>query len=82
MNTLAVDYEPLAVDINCTTDALIVVLEDGREVSVPLAWFPRLQKATPAQRKKWRLMGGVMRYLKADNRDFFLALNRELAGKC
>ncbi len=58
MNTLAVDYEPLAMDITCTTDALVVVLEDGREISVPLAWFPRLQKATQAQRRKWRLIGG------------------------
>lgn len=58
MNTLAIDYEPLAAEINCTTDALVVVLEDGRKISVPLAWFPRLQKATPAQRRKWRLIGG------------------------
>ena len=58
MNTLTVDYEPLAAGIKCTTDALLVVLEDGREVSVPLAWFPRLQKATPAQRRNWRLIGG------------------------
>jgi len=58
MHTLAVDYEPLVMDLKCTTDALVVVLEDGRQVSVPLAWFPRLQKATPAQRKKWRLIDG------------------------
>ncbi len=58
MNTLTVDYEPLAADIKCTTDALVVALEDGREISVPLAWFPRLQKATPSQRRKWRLIGG------------------------
>ena len=58
MNTLAVDYEPLATDIKCTTDALVVVLGDGRELSVPLAWFPRLQKATLAQRRKWKLIGG------------------------
>ena len=45
-------------DIKCTTDALVVVLEDGREISAPLTWFPRLQKATPAQRRKWRLIGG------------------------
>ena len=37
MNTLAVDYELLVMDLKCTTDALIVVLEDGRKVSVPLA---------------------------------------------
>jgi hypothetical protein len=58
MSTLAIDVEPLAVDVICTDDALRVVLADGREISVPLIWFPRLQKATPEQRKDWRLIGG------------------------
>lgn len=51
-------YEPVAADVKCTRDALVVVLEDGRQISAPLAWFPRLQNATPAQRKNWRLIGG------------------------
>ncbi len=58
MNTLSVNVEPLAVDATCTHEALRVVLADGREIAVPLAWFPRLQKATPEQRKRWRLIGG------------------------
>lgn len=58
MNTLAVKIEPLAVDVSCTDDALTVTLADGRELTVPLAWFPRLQKATPQQRKHWRPIGG------------------------
>lgn len=58
MSTLAVDVEPLAIDVSCTDDSLRVVLADGREVSVPLVWLPRLQKATPAQRSEWRLIGG------------------------
>ena len=58
MSTLAVEYEPLAMDVRCTKDALVVQLVDGREISVPLAWFPRLMKATASQRKKWRLIGG------------------------
>lgn len=57
MNTLAVEYEPLAADVSCTADTLTVVLLDGRTISVPIAWFPRLQKATPAQRRNWRLIG-------------------------
>jgi hypothetical protein len=40
-----------------TPNILRVALADGREISVPLAWFPRLQKATRAQRAKWRLIG-------------------------
>jgi hypothetical protein len=35
---------------------MTVRLSDGREVSVPLEWFPRLRDATPEQRKKWRLI--------------------------
>ncbi len=58
MSTSAIDVEPLAVDVTCTDDALRVVLADGREISAPLVWFPRLQKATPEQRKGWRLIGG------------------------
>lgn len=50
--------ESLAVDVRCTADALIVRLADGREVSVPLEWFPRLRDATPEQRMRWRLIGG------------------------
>ena len=57
MSTLAVNVEPLAEDVTCTDDALRVVLADGREISVPLVWFPRLQRATPDQRKEWRLIG-------------------------
>jgi hypothetical protein len=37
--------------------SLDVRLEDGRNVSVPLAWFPRLLAATPEQRDNWRLIG-------------------------
>jgi hypothetical protein len=58
MSTLAVEVEPLAVDVTCTEDSLKVLLADGREISVPLIWSPRLQKATPQQRNHWRLIGG------------------------
>jgi len=58
MSTLAVEYEPLALEVSCSNDTLTVVLADGREIAAPLAWFPRLLKATPKQRKDWRLIGG------------------------
>jgi hypothetical protein len=58
LNTLAVNVEPLAVDVRCADDALRVVLADGREIAVPLVWFPRLLNATAEQRKEWRLIGG------------------------
>jgi hypothetical protein len=58
MSTLAITVDPLAVDVSVNADALHVSLADGREVSAPLAWFPRLLKATKEQRENWRLIGG------------------------
>ncbi len=46
-----------AVDVAFNDDELLVTLVDGRRVSAPLAWFPRLLRATPAQRANWRLIG-------------------------
>ena len=40
-----------------TEDALIVDLSDGRTISVPLAWYPRLWHGTPDERDNWRLIG-------------------------
>jgi hypothetical protein len=46
----------LAIDVRFSDDALIVQLSDGREISVPLEWFPRLRDASPEQRRDWRLI--------------------------
>ena len=46
-----------AVGVRFTKDSLVVALADGREVSAPLEWFPRLRDATAKQRKNWRLIG-------------------------
>jgi uncharacterized protein DUF2442 len=46
------------MEVSFTADTLRVRLADGREVAAPLAWFPRLQKATAKQRQRWRLIGG------------------------
>ena len=48
---------PVAVDVGFDASTMRVRLADGREVKVPLAWFPKLQRATVAQRKTWRLIG-------------------------
>lgn len=58
MRTLADRTDALAVDVVCTEDALSVTLSDGRTVTVPLAWFPRLLDAKPRQRGDWELIGG------------------------
>lgn len=44
-------------EIRTTDDELIVAFVDGRTLSVPLAWYPRLLHASPEQRSKWRLIG-------------------------
>lgn len=48
---------PTAKDVKVTRDALKVDLSDGRTISVPLAWYPRLLHATTEERKNWRLIG-------------------------
>jgi hypothetical protein len=48
---------PNAMNILVTEDTLTVDLSDGRTISVPVAWFPRLLHATPEERKNWRLIG-------------------------
>ena len=58
MNTSAVDISlPVAETVILTEDTLTVELSDGRSLSVPLAWFPRLVHATPVERRSWRLIG-------------------------
>lgn len=48
---------PKAEDVRVTNDSLIVDLSDGRTISVPLEWFPRLVHSTPEERSNWRLIG-------------------------
>jgi len=48
---------PRAEDLAVTKDTLSVDLSDGRTISVPLAWFPRLVHATQEERNNWRLIG-------------------------
>jgi hypothetical protein len=57
MSTLAVKLDATATDVRVTDEALHVVLADGRELTAPLAWFPRLMNATPEQRRHWRFIG-------------------------
>lgn len=57
MTSSTVDL-PAAVRVAVSDDTLAVELADGRSVSAPLAWYPRLVHATPAERDGWRLIGG------------------------
>jgi hypothetical protein len=57
MTTLAIELRMVSVqNVQVTEDALIVDLSDGRTVSVPLAWFPRLLHGKPEERNQWRLI--------------------------
>ena len=50
--------EALAQRVATNEEALTVDLADGRTITVPLAWFPRLAYGTPEERANWRLIGG------------------------
>ncbi len=57
MTTLILEAEPIASFVRVTDDKLIVDLADGRSISVPLVWYPRLMHASPAERQNWQLLG-------------------------
>jgi hypothetical protein len=50
--------EAFAQCVNVSGDALVVDLADGRTITVPLAWFPRLAHGTATERANWRLIAG------------------------
>ena len=59
MNTSTTDIQvAMAQQITVTEDTLTVDLADGRTISVPLGWYPRLLHGTPEERNHWRLIGG------------------------
>lgn len=58
MHTSMIEIEiPAAENILVTDDTLHVDLSDGRTISVPLAWYPRLTYASRAEQNNWRLIG-------------------------
>ena len=58
MSTLAIEIQaPEVQDVAITDDTLTLELVDGRSISVPLAWYPRLLYGTAVERSRWRLVG-------------------------
>jgi hypothetical protein len=57
MNTLEPKAGERVLDVHVTEDTISVDLYDGRTITAPLAWFPRLLHATPEQRSNWRVAG-------------------------
>lgn len=57
MSTSVVETAPRAMQVEVTDDELTVHLVDGRRVSAPLVWYPRLLHATAGERNDWELIG-------------------------
>jgi len=57
MSSSLPEVDARAKEVAVSDDELTVTLCDGRRVSTPLAWFPRLLRATPAQRRNYELLG-------------------------
>ena len=57
MITLVLEEEPLAIDISFGDENMIVELADGRSLTIPLEWYPRLFYGTSEERQNWQLLG-------------------------
>ncbi len=58
MGILAIRADERVKDVSFTADLINVDLMDGRKISVPLIWYPRLFNATLEQREAWQICGG------------------------
>ena len=57
MGILAPNADERVAGVSFDEERLVVDLMDGRTIAVPLAWYPRLQSASPEQRARWELAG-------------------------
>ncbi len=57
MSTLVTESDVFATCVQFSDDSMTVALDDGRALSVPLAWYPRLLHATKAEREDYELIG-------------------------
>lgn len=58
MSTLTLAGSPRAVTVEISDEMLTISLDDGRVVSVPISWYPRLSNALPEHRAVWEFIGG------------------------
>src|SRR5688572_21997165 len=81
MSSSTVDIQiPSAVRVEVNDETLSVDLSDGRAISVPLGWFPRLSHGTSDERNKWRLIAGG-RGIHWSELDEDVSVENLLAGK-
>lgn len=57
MGILALAADERVVNVSFTDSDLSVAMKDGRTITVPLAWYPRLLNATPQERQNWKIAG-------------------------
>ena len=58
MSSLIIELQKTkVVDVRVSDDTLTVDLADGRTISVPIDWYPRLTNGTPDEQRNWRLIG-------------------------
>jgi len=58
MNILSLEHECLATKLSFSEDSFTVYLNDGRHITIPLAWYPRLLAGTKHERENYELIGG------------------------
>jgi len=58
MGILVLGADERVAGVTLTDDTLSVSMKDGRTITVPLTWYPRLLQATPKQREHWKISGG------------------------
>lgn len=81
MTTSAFELDlPYAITVTVTSDTLSVEVSDGRTISVPLEWYPRLLHGTPEERNHWRLIGRG-HGIHWDNLDEDISMEGLLSGK-
>lgn len=57
MTTLVLETDPVAVDVRIAGEKLLVDFADGRSISAPLSWYPRLLHGSPEEQQNWQLLG-------------------------
>ncbi len=57
MSSLTLENEPIAVNVTLSAQQLTIDLADGRSMSIPLEWYPRLMNASKVERLNWKLLG-------------------------
>lgn len=58
MNTFILEHECLATRLSFSRDSFTVYLDDGRQINIPLAWYPRLLAGTKSERENYEFIAG------------------------